>query len=93
MRLVRKQYGVVHRGCGHACATSPSRHHAEVLRGILSRGGCHQWRVLAYRDSEAFTAAVEVIVENPQGCEVCRVDQDRVLALIAASGLVQVQES
>lgn len=93
MRLVRKQYGVVHRRCGHACATSPSRRHAEVLRMLLSRGGYHQWRVLAYRDSEAFKTAIEVIVGEPDGCEVCGVDQDRVLALIAASGLVQERGS
>ena len=77
-------YAVVHATCGHAASVSSDRAGSQKLKDLLHAGGYHQWRVRLLADETAIAAAAESLTESNTGtsCDICRVDQDRVLALI-----------
>ncbi len=76
-------YAVVHATCGHAASVSSDEAGSQKLKDLLHAGGYHQWRVRLLADETAIAAAAESLAASNSGtCDICRVDQDRVLALI-----------
>lgn len=86
MKHLTSKIAVVHRDCGHACSVSDDRAGAERLQSMLAVGGYHQWRVRRIAPDDLEAVLTGLLTSDPQagGCQTCRIDQDRVLALLAA---------